>query len=68
MRNNNWNLVWVIIGFSIVIYSFFNPNQSKTFLGMSINIWVYRAIWFLVASGSLFSYLKRKKEESRFED
>ena len=65
MRNNNWNLVWVIVGFSIVIYSFFNGNQARAFLGIEIHIWLYRAIWFLVAGGSLYSYLKRRKEASK---
>lgn len=64
MRSNKWNLVWVVVGFAIVVYSFFNGNGPKTFLGFDIHIWLYRTIWLLVAGGSLFSYLKRRKEES----
>jgi hypothetical protein len=64
MRNNIWNLVWGVIGLVIVVLTFVNNNTVKVVFGFELNIWVYRAIWSLIAAGSLFSYFKRRNEES----
>lgn len=64
MRNNNWNLVWTVIGIIVITMTFVNNYSYKNVFGFLINIWVYRAIWVVIAAGSIFSYLKRKNQKS----
>jgi hypothetical protein len=62
MRNNNWNLVWGVIGVIIIVMSFLNNDTAKSFFGFQLNIWVYRGIWALISGGSLVSFFKRREK------
>lgn len=64
MRNNNWNLVWGILGVLIIAIGFSKGNTTERIFGFDINVWLYRGVWAAVSISSFLSYFKRKKEES----
>lgn len=62
--NKTINLIIGIIAAANVIYSFWSIQESAAIFGFSINIWVYRLIWALIAAFSLYSYYKARKMKS----
>ncbi|WP_298780762.1 hypothetical protein [uncultured Polaribacter sp.] len=61
MRNNNWNLIWGIIGVIIIIMTFVNNTTSKNLFGFEVNTWIYRGIWTLISIVSLLGYFKKRE-------
>jgi len=59
--NKTLNLIVGIIAVANVIYSFWGSGENASILGFSMNIWLYRAIWTLIAVSSLYHYFKARK-------
>ena len=57
-------LIIGIAGFKLT-QSFMNPENANTFLGMDINIWLYRLIWLSAALFSGFAIMKARKEQEK---
>ena len=55
-----FTLIVGIISISQVIYSFFGDG-STDFLGLEMNIWLYRLIWSTIAVGLFYEYFNKKK-------
>lgn len=53
-------LVIGIAGFKLA-QSFMNPETASTFLGMDMNIWLYRLIWIAAAIFAGLSIMKSRK-------
>ena len=41
----------------------FYQTENKDLFGISINIWVHRAIWLFISISFIGNYLKLRKEE-----
>ncbi len=57
-------LIIGIAGFKLA-QSFVNPENATTFLGMEVNIWLYRLIWLSAALFSGFAIMKARKEQGK---
>ena len=62
MKNNFWNLLWVLVGIVIIVSTFLNGDKTKTLFHVEINIWIYRGVWLLISIGSLITFFKRSKK------
>ena len=63
MKNNYWNLAWVILGIIIIASTFVSGTETRRVLGFEMNSWIYRLIWGVITVLSLLNFLRRRKEE-----
>lgn len=57
-------LIIGIAGFKLA-QSFMNPENATTFLGMDINIWLYRLIWLSAALLSGYSIMRARNANNK---
>lgn len=60
-----WNLAFGILGIIIVTNTFLKDLTVKKVFGFEINIWIYRAIWTLIAISSLYDFYIKRKESNQ---
>ena len=53
-----------IAGFKLA-QSFMNPESASQFLGMEMNIWLYRLIWVVAGVLSAFSIIRARNKEAK---
>ena len=56
-------LIIGIAGFKLA-QSFINPENANSFLGMEMNIWLYRLIWLSAAVFSGFAIFRDRKKNN----
>ena len=56
-----FSLLIIGIAFYKLALSFMNPEIATTFLGMDVNIWLYRLIWLSAAIFSALAIFRARK-------
>ncbi len=65
MKKKNLFLIAIIFAiFTLAFYRFYQ-TEIKDLFGISINIWVHRAIWLFISISFIGNYLKLRKEEMK---
>ncbi|CAL2092837.1 hypothetical protein [Tenacibaculum sp. 190524A05c] len=62
MNTKNLNL-FLGIAAALVFLGYLGETEPHTLFGISINIWIVRVVWLIVAVVNVSNYLKLKKGE-----
>jgi len=62
MKKKNLNLILGILA-TLLFIGYLGESEPHSIFGLSINIWIVRIIWLVVAIVNISSYLKLKKTE-----
>lgn len=58
-----FKLILGILCLVTFVRSFFYYQETSEFIGIEMNIWVFRLIWGILAVGFFYGYFKKKKSE-----
>ncbi len=61
--SKQFTLIVGIIALSQTIYSFFGNENTADFLGLELNIWLYRLLWTTIAVGIFYGYFNKQKSK-----
>lgn len=63
MKRNYWDLFWALVGVFIVTINLIIGKDTKSFFGIEMNAWIYRAIWTIFAIVNFRKFLNPKQTE-----
>ncbi len=60
MKKGNLLLIAGILA-SLVFIGYLGESEPHTMFGYSINIWIVRLAWFVIAASNILGYMKMRK-------